>query len=111
MKKILRVVLLIISLGMLLSFNEKEKGAESIFKMKAKIENIGEKIEVDAYEGEYASGLYWLIVVSHTEFVGKDGEKISLSDLSSGDRIEVTYNGQVMMSYPAQIVALKIQKL
>ena len=77
--------------------------------MVAKILSIGEKIEVEVIEGEYgASGIYWVITGEETVYEFEDGRGISANSLKAGDRIEITYSGQVMMSYPPQIVAKKI---
>lgn len=81
-------------------------------KMVAEIIAIGDKIEVNVIEGDYgASGIYWVNVSSTTVLETEDGDRIKLSDLSVGDRVEIRYSGQVMMSYPPQIVAKKITKL
>ena len=42
-------------------------------------------------------------------YADKNGTEISRSDLKPNMKIEITYGGQVMMSYPPQIVASKIQ--
>lgn len=79
-------------------------------KMTAQITAIGDRIEVEVIEGEYdASGPFWVITGIDTKFFDADGNKISLSSLNVGDKVEITYGGQVMMSYPPQIVAKKIQ--
>ncbi len=111
MKKTLKTLLVLLSLGALVCCNGKNEREEPRFKMKATVEDVNEKIEVNVYEGEYASGIYWLVVGDITKYVGANGEAISLADISLGDRIEVTYNGQVMMSYPPQVAALEIKKL
>jgi hypothetical protein len=81
-------------------------------KMVAEIIAISDKIEVNVIEGEYgASGIYWVNVSSTTLLETEDGACIKLSDLSVGDRVEIKYSGQVMMSYPPQIAAIKITKL
>ena len=51
------------------------------------------------------------ITSDSTVFCNSDGKKIKKSDLSVGDTVEIFYSGQVMMSYPPQIVAAKITKL
>ena len=80
--------------------------------MIAEILAIGDKIEVEVIEGEYgASGIYWVNFNEKTPIVSKNGGALALADLSVGDQVEITYNGQVMMSYPPQIVARKIVKL
>ena len=98
-------------LAITVSFNiQLEDKDEPI--MVAEIVAIGDKIEVNVIEGEYdASGIYWVNVNSSTTVKTSDGKSIKLSDLAVGDRIEITYSGQVMMSYPPQIVAKKITKL
>ena len=77
-------------------------------KMTATVTNVldAKKIEVDVIEGEYgASGIFWVIVSDTTVLSGQDGERIALSDVKAGDTVEIRYGGQVMMSYPPQIVA------
>ena len=84
-------------------------GATDGAKMTAEIVAIGEKIEVNVIEGEYgASGIYWVITGIDTLYLNEDGGVTFRSSLSVGDRVEITYSGQVMMSYPPQIVAKKI---
>ena len=78
-------------------------------KMTAIVKNIGDKIEVEVIEGEYdASGIYWVNYSSETVFTNVDNVYLSVSDLKVGDTIEITYGGQVAMSYPPQIFAKKI---
>ena len=97
----------LISIGISLDFTIKEDEPQAA--MIAEIVAIGEKIEVEVIEGEHgASGTYWVIVGEDTVFEGSNGSKISLASLKAGDRVKITYSGQVMMSYPPQIVAKKI---
>lgn len=77
-------------------------------RMVAKITDLGEKIAVDVIESEYTSGIHWVIIASGTEFFDKNGNAIERSDLKVGDTVEILYSGQVMMSYPPQIVAARI---
>jgi hypothetical protein len=108
--------LIILSLVMLAliscdSFNlgDKPSGEIEGAKMTAEIVAIGDKIEVNVIEGEYgASGIYWVIADGNTPCFDADGSTIKFSSLKVGDRIEITYSGQVMMSYPPQIVAKRI---
>ena len=39
------------------------------------------------------------------------GKKISPSDIVAGDKVEIFYSGQVMLSYPPQVYAGKTRKL
>ena len=77
-------------------------------KMTATVVSIlaDDKLEVDVIAGDYgASGVYWVIVSEQTALYGRDGESIQLSDIRAGDTVEIRYGGQVMMSYPPQVVA------
>ena len=79
-------------------------------KMTAVIKSVSEKIEVDVIEGDYeVSGIFWVNIGSGTVIVNQNGIRVTKSSLKVGDVIEITYSGQVMLSYPPQIVALQIQ--
>ena len=79
-------------------------------KMTAEVVFVSDRLEVNVIEGEYgASGPYWVITSSETVIVDQSGKRIS--KLNVGDKIEIIYSGQVMMSYPPQIVAKKITLL
>lgn len=80
---------------------------EETFYLIGEVTAICDRIEVNVIEGEYAYGIYW-VHVGETDIFDQDGNKIPLEDLEIGDVLEVTYNGQVMMSYPPQIVATKV---
>ena len=84
-------------------------GGEPRFEMKATVTALGEKLEVDVTEAEYAEGIYWIIISDITEITNSKGEKISRDEIDVGDKVIITYNGQVMMSYPPQVVARKIE--
>lgn len=81
------------------------------FKMRAKILAINNHIEIEILEDEYNSGILWVNYSNKTTFKNNAGNAITISDLKVGDQIEITYSGQVMMSYPGQIVALQITLL
>ncbi len=113
MKKFLLTVLGFALLPMLFACKDKIPKTESQddkFKLLAIVKNVGEKIEVEVIESDYAFGEYWVITPSDIKYTDKNGEEISRADLNSGDKIEITYGGQVMMSYPPQIVATAIKK-
>ena len=79
----------------------------SDFKMTAVITELADKIAIDVIESEYTSGIHWVIIADATEFYAKDGSRITRGDLKVGDTVEILYSGQVMMSYPPQIVAAR----
>ena len=78
------------------------------FVLKAVVNSVTDRLEVEVIESDYAFGVYWVLVNENTKFENIDGETINLSDVKPGDTIEITYGGQVMMSYPPQIVAWKV---
>ena len=123
MKKLTSVILLIAALVMLASCKDTGDGQNgksdgtgedintemNVFIMTAEIKSVGDRVEVDVIESEYGSGIYHVLTSDATEIIGKDGKKIEKSDLRSGDTVEITYSGQVMLSYPPQISAIKIK--
>ena len=98
-------MLLALVLPCLLATGCAEK--EESVKMTARVTAIGDKIEVEVIESEYTSGPYHVITSGDTVFT-KNGIKIGRNDIKVGDTVEIYYSGQVMLSYPPQIVAHKI---
>ncbi len=90
--------------------NDHDDGTKpgSDFKMTAKVTEVFDKIAVDVIESEYTSGIHWVNTAKATEYFDKNGNAISRSDIKVGDTVEILYSGQVMMSYPPQIVAAQI---
>lgn len=111
MKKIIFIASVLLALALVTScyLTEEEKNMDGV-KMTAIIKNIGDKIEVEVIEGQYGvSGIYWVNVSGDTVYTDTNNVRLPASALKVGDTVEITYGGQVMMSYPPQIVALKIQ--
>ncbi len=120
MKKILKLAILVITMSLLCACGADECADDtaptddkpgSSVKMTAEVKAVGERIEVEVLESPYTSGPHWVITSIATEFIGKDGKKITKNDLKEGDKVEILYSGQVMMSYPPQIVAARITVL
>lgn len=112
MKRILKSIILLLTFSLLTSCRGAEDTATEVtVEMTATVERIFDRIEVNVTESEYTSGIHWVITSDETVFIGKDGEKITREDIAVGDTVRIVYNGQVMMSYPAQIVARKITVL
>lgn len=81
------------------------------FLLKAIVKSVNDtQLEVEVIESDYAFGIYW-VHTSDAKFVDAEGNTISADDIKEGDTVNITYGGQVMMSYPPQIVAYKIQKI
>lgn len=103
------IALSILCLCMLSSCKRDEGVPDGGFVLKARITALGEKLEVEVYDSDYAFGTYWVITPAATTYEGEGGTAISRRDLKVGDRVEITYGGQVMQSLPPQIVARSIR--
>ena len=79
--------------------------------LKATVTALGEKLEVEVYDSDYAFGTYLVITSASTKYLDSEGNTVTRSDVKVGDKVEIYYGGQVMMSYPPQIVAAKILKI
>ncbi len=105
MKKFLLILLSLMLPCSLISCNNDEPGRVY---MNATVTALGEKIEVEVTKSNYTSGPHLVIIGNNTEIYNKKGEKVTRDAISVGDSLEIIYNGQVMLSYPPQIVAHKI---
>ena len=113
MKKILSILLIILCLPAMnaCTVAGAVEGSEPDgFLMKADIVSLVDGLEVNVTEAEYASGIYRIITSEETVVSDKKGRKISFDDLAVGESVYIVYNGQVMMSYPPQVVALSIKR-
>ena len=108
-KSILHGAILLALSGILFSC-EATPGVGASVSMTARVTALGDKLEVEVIESEYTFGTHWVITDS-AEFFDKSGKKITKNDISVGDTVEILYSGQVMLSYPPQIVAAKISVL
>ena len=111
MKKLSFVALILLLPLLFACGNGEDDNMNKGFEMKATVVAVGEKIEVEVIESEYASGPFWIITSDATAFTDNDGKNIKKEDIKTGDTVIITYNGQVMMSYPPQVVALTIRKI
>lgn len=79
------------------------------FVLKAVVQGVyDDRIEVEVIESDYAFGVYWVRTGEQTDYKFADGSSANRSDIEAGQTINITYNGQTMMSLPPQIVAHKI---
>ena len=83
------------------------------FVMRAEITAISEgELSVEVIEAPHGNtGPFFVIVSEGIPVFGGEGERLSLSSLEVGEVIEITYGGQVMMSYPPKIAARRIVKV
>ncbi len=110
MKRFIGLILMMISLGALCACDGGNSGtADGEFKMKATVTALGEKMEISVTEAEYAEGIYWVVISDSTGIYDGEGNRIDYRDISIGDTVTVSYNGQVMMSYPPQVAAITVR--
>ncbi len=83
------------------------RGDEFVLKAVVKAVTNG-TVEAEVIESDYAFGIYWVRTGENTQFSYSDGSAATIDDIAAGDTVQISYNGQVMMSYPPQIVALSI---
>lgn len=79
--------------------------------MTARITEIGERITVEVLESPYTSGVHIVHTPPETVYLDASGKPTDRTALSVGDVVRIRYSGQVMLSYPPQIVAAEISKL
>ncbi len=115
MKKIVLILsVLIISTFNLISCNvfcgDDDMVSENIkAEMVAEILEINDTILVEIKDSEYLTGKCTIILHEDISYVSNNGGKISKSNLKIGDTIKIGYGGQVMLSYPPQVVAYVIE--
>ena len=90
--------------------SEDENHPTATYQMTATIESLDSPFSVNVIDAEYAEGIYWLVTDGKTVYLASDGSPTDRTALSVGDTVLITYNGQVMLSYPPQVFALTVQK-
>ena len=115
MKKITAFFLLLSLLALAITAcggeeNENNDTPPSEFEMTATVLELGEKILVEVTASEYADGTYLVNISDTAALVNAKGEKIEKDNIAVEDTVKIWYTGQVTMSIPPQIIALKIQK-
>lgn len=108
-RNILKSVIALALSGMLFSCGTGAGPGDGVA-MKARVNALGDRLEVEVIESPYTFGVHWVITDS-AKVYDASGNEISISDIAVGDTLEILYSGQVMLSYPPQIVAAKITVL
>ena len=111
MKRVIIGVILFVSAFMVFTcgFSEGKSMAQENVKMVAEVTGLGDKIEVEVLESDYTSGVHLVITHDATQYFDINGNKTSRTEIEVGDKVEIVYSGQVMLSFPPQIVAIKIR--
>ena len=82
------------------------------FYMTATVVDTGEKIEVEVIESPFGmTGPFLVITSPETVYLNAENREIARNEIRVGDKVQITYGGQVMLSYPPQIVAYELRVL
>ncbi len=88
--------------------SEDVPAAAPVFEMEATVCELGEKLTVEVTKSEYTSGVHLIIPDKNVRVTDEEDNTLSLSDIRVHDKVRIIYNGQVMLSYPPQVVATAI---
>lgn len=91
--------------------DDKDKEATDQVKFKAQILQTkdGFLVKPDSNSNEYKASDKMSVNIVNTIIEDSKGQKISKDELKVDDIIEITYNGVILESYPAQISAIMIE--
>ncbi len=111
MKKFSLVLTIMLSAFLLLSCDKS--GAEPVIPegkatMNGIVNDIGDNIIITVTDDLYKDQTMIVLVNGDTPYYFADGKKADKSSVKIGDAIEVSFSGQVMLSLPGQISAIKI---
>ena len=89
---------------------EEGEGGDSMpFIFRGTVFEVAELLGVEMEETEFSSGPYHVITGEDTTYFDADGNQTAKDAIKVGDVIEITFSGQVMMSYPPKISAKSIK--
>lgn len=88
--------------------NTDDEPASPSVEMEGTVTETGERLMVKVTKSKYTSGPHIVLINDGTVITDANGNSLSLKDIKVGDRLKILYSGQVMLSYPPQIVALHI---
>ena len=91
-----------------LKSNTDDEPASPSVEMEGAVTETGERLVVEVTKSEYTSGPHVVLINDSTVITDANGNFLSAEDIKVGDRLKILYSGQVMLSYPPQIVALHI---
>lgn len=103
------LLLLPVFLGCEPNDDTQGKKEEDAFYFYGTVLSTEHPLAVDVTESDYAFGIYHVITDDATQYLDEKGRTLTREDIRVGDTVKVVYGGQVMLSYPPQVVAKKIQ--
>ena len=113
MRKFNVLLLIILSSFLLISCDVNNTDDQSIpsggAKMAGVVTDIGDRIAILVTDEVYKDQPMHILINDKTTFFDSNENKTTKESIKVGDSIVVTYSGQVMMSYPGQISAIKIE--
>ena len=109
-KKIRKLFPLALALPLLLSASPRPT-LDGRVSMTARILSIDERVTVEVVESPYTFGAHIVHTPPETVYLDANGDETSRDALAPGELVRIDYSGQVMLSYPPQIVAARIQRL
>ena len=110
MKRKIVLTLALLALPLSLSRQFSKRRDSEYFSLTATVTEVLEDyIEVDVYGSDYAFGIYHVIVGDAVKIKDEKGREISRAALKPHDKVQISYSGQVMMSYPPKSAARMIK--
>ena len=75
------------------------------YTLKAIVKEVNkDHIAVEVIESDIAFGIYWIRTGIQTVYTSANGGFITRDDIKAGQTVKIVYSGQMMMSYPPQVV-------
>ena len=109
MKKLKGIIMAIASLFLLAGCAGSAGASSGTVSFTAVVNSVSDGvIDATVNDDGVHFGEYRILVSVVTRYYHSDGTGGSLKEIETGDIIEVTYNGQVMRSFPPQVAAIKI---
>lgn len=91
-----------------MSQENTNEAASPTVQMEATVTKAGAPLTVEVNKSQYTFGTHIVHLSENTHIQNASGQPISTESIRVGDRLTILYSGQVMLSYPPQIVALSI---
>ena len=114
MKKLIILCLMLCALPALLGTANSVAVSErqpSPYYFTGEVTALGNELCVLMDETQYSFGLYHIITSDTTQYFDKNGLPTNREAIQIGQRIEIAFSGQVMLSYPPKIAARSIRIL
>ena len=105
----LRIMLIICILLLSVSCSTIEKEDIAVFKATVLENNDSLMVEPQKDTSEINSSDKIVVHTTNAKIYDANGDEILVSKIEAGEIVQITYNGMIAESYPAQISAAKIE--